>query len=101
LLATLGSYLLSELSDGNLRRFIPPPLFWLYVVPIAIAGALGSRHVDDIAHVFFMYGMLEFNDAAGYIRDLVVKPLFMVVFALLVAAAASRSEKPEKFLIPR
>lgn len=100
LLATLGSYLLSELSDGNLRRFIPPPLFWLYVVPIAIAGALGSGHIDDIARVFFMNEMLEFNDAAGYIRDLVLKPLFIVLFALLLAAAVARSKKPEKFLIP-
>ena len=100
MIGTLGSYLLSELSEGKLRRFVPRPLFWLYIVPIAVAGALGSRHVDDIARVFFMKEMLEFNDATGYIRDLVVKPLFMVAFALLVAAAASRSEKPEKFLIP-
>jgi O-Antigen ligase len=100
LIGTLGSYLLSELSDGKPRRFIPRPLYWLYIVPIVIAGALGSSHVDDIARTFFMNGLLEFNDAAGYIRDLVVKPLFMVVFALLVAAAVSRSEKPEQFLIP-
>ena len=100
LIGTLGSYLLRELSDGKPRHFIPRPLFWLYIVPIAIAGALGSLHVEDIARVFFMNELLEFNDAAGYIRDLVVKPLFMVVFALLVAAAVSRSEKLEKFLIP-
>lgn len=101
LIGTLGSYLLRELSDGKKReRFVPRPLFWLYIVPIAIAGALGASHVDDIARVFFMKELLEFKDAAGYIRDLVVKPLFMVVFALLVAAAVSRSEKPDKFLIP-
>jgi len=100
LVGTLGSYLLSVLSDGKPGRFIPRPLFWLYIVPIAIAGALGARHVEDIARVFFINEMLEFNDAAGYIRDLVVKPLFLVVFALLVAAAVSRSVKPEKFLIP-
>ena len=100
LIGTLGSYLLCELSDGKWRRFVPRPLFWLYIVPIAFAGALGSLHVDDIARVFFMNDMLEFNDAAGYIRDVVVKPLFIVVFALLIAAAVSRSKKPEKFLIP-
>jgi len=100
LIGSLGSYLISGLANGTLRRFVPRPLFWLYVVPILVAGALGARHVNDIAHVFFMKPMLEFTDAAGYIRDLVVKPLSMVVFALLVAAAVSRSERPQKFLIP-
>src|SRR5882762_11147932 len=42
LLGTLGSYLLHGLFDGSLRRFVPRPLFWLYIVPIIIAGALGS-----------------------------------------------------------
>jgi O-antigen ligase len=100
LLGTLGSCLLHGLFDGSLRGFMPRPLLWLYIVPILIAGALGSRHVGDIAPGFFMYDMLEFHDAAGYIRDLVVKPLSMVIFALLVGAAMSRSEKAEKFLIP-
>src|SRR6266571_4934117 len=100
LAGTLGSYLLHGLSDGSLRRFLPRPLFWLYVAPILLAGALGSRHVGDIAPAFFMYDLLDFHDTAGYVLDRVVKPLLMVVFALLVGAAASKSEKPEKFLIP-
>jgi len=100
LVGTLGSCLLHGVSDGSLRRFMPRPLLWLYIAPILVAGALGSRHVGDIAPAFFMYDQLEFHDAAGYVRDLVVKPLSMVIFALLVGAAVSKSEKPEKFLVP-
>jgi O-antigen ligase len=100
LVATLGSCLLHGLSDGSIRRFVPRPLLWLYVAPIVIAGALGARHVGDIAPAFFIYDVLEFDSAAGYIRDLVVKPLLLVIFALLVGAAVSKSAKPEKFLIP-
>ncbi len=100
LVGTLGSYLLHGVSDGSLRRFMPRPLLWLYIAPILVAGALGSRHVGDIAPAFFMYDQVEFHDAAGYARDLVVKPLSMVIFALLVGAAVSKSEKPEKFLVP-
>src|SRR5206468_1654907 len=37
---------------------------------------------------------------AGYSRDHMVKPLLMVIFALLVGAGVSRSEKPERFLVP-
>jgi O-antigen ligase len=47
-----------------------------------------------------MHDLLEFDSHAGYIRDRVVKPLFLVLFALLVGAAVVRSEKQEKFLTP-
>src|SRR5437773_1037198 len=100
LVGTLGSCLLHGLFDGSIRRFVPGPLLCLYVVPFLVAGAMGSRHVGDIAPIFYMYYQLEFHDAAGYVRDLVARPLFFVIFALLVGAAASKSEKPEIFLTP-
>jgi hypothetical protein len=101
LAGTLVSYLLRGLFDGSLRRFMPRPLLWLYVVPIIIAGALGSSHVGDIAPALLMLRKPDLRiGAAGYISVQVVYPLLMVAFALLVGAAASRSEKPEKFLIP-
>ncbi len=100
LVGTLGSRLLHGLFDGSIRRFLPRPLLWLYVAPFLIAGAMGSRHFDDIAPVYFMYDVIEFHDAAGYVLGLVVKPLFMVIFTLLVGAAVSRSGKPENFLVP-
>lgn len=99
LIGTLGSYLLHALFDGSIRRFMPWPLLWLYIVPILIAGALGSSHVGDIVPALHMYEISEVT-TAGYIRDLVAKPLMIVVFALLVGAAVSRSAKPEQFLIP-
>jgi O-antigen ligase/polysaccharide polymerase Wzy-like membrane protein len=100
LLGTLCSCLLHALFDGSLRRFVPTPLLWLYLVPIALAGALGARHVDEIAPGYYLYELLDFHDVAGYVRDMVAKPLFLVVFALLVGAAVARSERPEKFLGP-
>jgi hypothetical protein len=100
LLGTLASYLLHGLFDGSLRRFMPRPLLWLYIVPLIVAGALGSGHVGDIAPGLYRYILLEFDSPTSYIRDAVVKPLSMVIFALLVGAAVSKSEKPERFLIP-
>ena len=100
LAATLGSCLLHGLFDGGIRRFLPRPLLWLYLVPLLAAGALGSRYVGDIAPAFYMYELLHFHDAPGYLRDVVMRPLLLVVFALLVAAAVHRSAQPGKFLIP-
>src|SRR6266853_3784416 len=48
LMGTLGSYLLYGMFDGSLRRFMPRPLLWLYVVPILVAGAMGLSHLDEI-----------------------------------------------------
>ena len=99
LVGTMASCLLRGAFDGGSRRFVPRPLLWLYIVPILVAGVLGSRHLAEIPPVLFK-GLVEFDGVTGYFRDLVVKPLLMVVFALVVGAAVSRSEKPEKFLVP-
>ena len=100
LVATFVSYLLRALNDGGLKRFLPPRLFWLYLVPFIIAGVLGSRHVGQIAPSVWYFEVVEFHDAAGYIRDLVVKPSFLVLFALLVGGAVARSRDPDKFIVP-
>jgi O-antigen ligase len=100
LLGTLGSCLLHGLSDRSLRGFLPRPLLWLFIVPILAAGALGAQHVGEIVPAFHAYELIAFQDAAGYARDLVAKPLSMVLFALLVGAAVSKSAQPEKFLLP-
>ena len=101
LVGTLGSYLLYGMFDGSLRRFVPRPLLWLYVVPILVAGAMGLSHLDEIP-TYLSKTLVEENplSVAGYSRDHMVKPLLMVIFAPLVGAAVSRSEKPERYLVP-
>jgi len=100
LAATFGAWLLQSLGDGSWRRFLPRPLAWLYLAPLAAAAALGLRHVGDIVPDFYLYGLIEFQDVAGYLRDMLFKPLLLVLFALLVGAAVARSAKPEAFLVP-
>jgi hypothetical protein len=100
LAATLGACLLQALGDGSWRRFVPAPMFWLYLAPLLLAGLHGLRHADGIVPAFYVYGLIQFDAAAGYFRDMVAKPLLMAVFALLVAAAVARSARPEGFLLP-
>jgi O-antigen ligase len=98
LAGTLGACVLQNL--GALRGFVPRPLAWLYLAPLAAAAALGVRHVEEIVPGFYQYGLIQFHDAAGYLRDLFFKPLLLVMFALLVAAAARRSARPAALLVP-
>jgi len=98
LIGTLVSCLLHGLFDRSQRRFMPRPLLWLYIVPIVVAGVMGSQHVSEIPS--YLFNGPHFENVASYFRDMVVKPLLMVIFAPLIGAAVSRSEKPERFLAP-
>ena len=99
LAATLASYAVR--GRQNLAgRLVPAPLAWLYLAPIAVAGLIGAPHAADVVPVFSERELIHFTGAAGYLRDMLVRPLLLVPIALLIGAAAARSEKPERFLIP-
>src|SRR2546421_4487762 len=78
LAGTLISCMLHALADNSLGRLLPRPLLWLYIVPILIAGAIGSRHLPAIAPtLLIVYQGLDFPDAAGYPRDMAFKTMLI------------------------
>src|SRR5438552_52202 len=97
LFATLISYLI---RGERLGTFLPKPLFWLFILPIAIAGLIGTRHVDEVYPYFYEVEVIHFTDAFGYLRDLLLKPMLMVLAALVIAQAVMKSKKVENFLVP-
>ncbi|HEX9396128.1 MAG TPA: O-antigen ligase family protein [Burkholderiales bacterium] len=101
LAGTLGACVLQGLAVGGPRRFLPRPLLWLYLAPILAAGALGTQHLGEIAPGLMLlsegHGYFEL---LGYLNVFVVKPISLVLFALLVAAATARSARPERLLVP-
>lgn len=100
----IGSTVFSLVIQHGGRKmatpFLPRPLLWLYIVPFVVAGIMGSRHVGDIPEYLVPLHQFSFTDAPSYIRDVVVRPLFLVLFALLVARAVADSDKPERFITP-
>jgi O-antigen ligase len=97
LAATLISYLL---RGYEVRRFLPKPLVWLFIVPIFIAGLIGMRHVGEIHPVFYEDEVIHYTDALGYLRDAAIKPLFIVLGSLVIGAAVARAKRVENFLVP-
>jgi O-antigen ligase len=97
---TVGSLAIRHGGRRMATPFVPRPLLWLYIVPFVIAGWMGSGHVGDIPEYLIPLHQFSFTDTEGYVRDVVVKPLFLVLFALLVARAVADSEKPERFITP-
>jgi O-antigen ligase len=100
LAATLFSYVLNYAGKGVLRTLMTRPLFFLFIVPILAGAVLGMGHVGQIPALFKDMEWIEYDAAGGYWRDLVVKPLFLVLYALLVAAGVARSRQTGRFLTP-
>ena len=100
LVMTLGIYMMNTVGHGEMRGFIPRPLFWLYILPFLAAGVNGMQHVGEIPRLFKATDMIFFDTPFGYYRDEALKPLALVVYAMLVGAAVGRSKNPEKFVMP-
>jgi O-antigen ligase len=99
LAVTIVSYFIS----GRLRpagAALPKPVVWLYLVPIALAAVIGMPHVHEIPSFFYDTGSLQFTTERDYLVVVLVKPMVMVAIALMIGAAAARSQKPERFILP-
>lgn len=98
--ATLFSYLLNFAGKGALKGFASRPLLLLYVVPIVAGAVLGVGHIGQIPSLFREMSWIEYDAPGGYFRDLVLKPLLLVLYALLVGAGVARSRDTGRFLTP-
>jgi O-antigen ligase len=100
LVATLAMFLMRAVGTDALKGFIPRTTWWLYIVPLTFAGILGMEHVHEIPRIFKATGALYFDTAFGYIRDMLLKPMGLVIYAVLIGAAVAWSRQPERFVIP-
>ena len=100
ILATLSVFLMRAAGTPALKGFFPRPLFWLYLVPITVAAVIGMQHVQEIPRILRAADMIFFNNEVGYVRDMLFKPMGLVVYAALVGAAVAWSARPERFVIP-
>lgn len=96
----LAATLAACVVRGRFKGVTPRPLVWMYVVPILLAGLLGMRHATEVHPLFFENLLVNFTGPLGYFREMAIRPLLLVLAALLIGAAAVHSQKPERFLIP-
>jgi len=100
LAATFASLLLNGNAAGTRAHFATKPLVWLYIAPLVLAGAMGSQHIGEVSAEMIEISPGQFNSVGSYLINVVLKPLMLVCFALLVAAAAARSKNPERLIVP-
>lgn len=94
--------MVSYVVHAGLKRWQDPLMpsrlaFW-YLLPIAIAALVGSRNVGLIPKFFEAERLIQFTNSVGYVRDLFLKPMILVLLALLVALLVRHSKKPERVL---
>ena len=99
LMATLFSYGLLRFFGGTRQRFIPREALWLYVIPITLAALIGATHFGEIPGFAVQELDLDIGGAPGYLRDFYVRPMYLVLFAFLLAAAVFETRRIEGFLI--
>lgn len=99
-MATLVSLYMRWLGDGMLKGFIPRSLLMFYLAPLIMGACLGMFRWDEIPGIFRDLDMLAITSAGTYWRDMFFKPFMFVLYALLVACAVQKSERPERFITP-
>jgi O-antigen ligase len=97
---TLSIMVMRIAGTGTLWHIAPKSLVWLYLAPLVFAGLIGAPHAKDIPGVFQEQELIFFTNAVGYLRDMLIKPAQFVVYALMIAVAVQRSQKPERFVTP-
>jgi len=82
---------------------LPGVMFWCYLLPIAIAVFVAWPHLPEGSANFLAHRTDEVLDdpfkPMVYLKGLVIKPLFFVVYAFLTANAVRDSKRPELFFV--
>jgi O-antigen ligase len=100
LATTMLAFFMRRAGERNAPRIVPWQVVWLFLAPVTAAALIGMGHVKEIPSIFRELDLIFFSDAAGYLRDVWAKPLTFVIYSILVAAAVSRSDRPERFIAP-
>lgn len=93
-LLTLASFALHRLFTPR-QALAPLPslsFFWPLVLALAAGTAIGSRSVH-LVPAFYHLNAEIFSTKAEYVRDVLVKPLIVLTFVYLIAAAVARSRR--------
>ena len=76
-----------------------PRASWAFFVPVVIAGLVGMTHYGDIPGFVFARNLVSFASPTGYLRDVLIKPLIVVLLALLLGTAVRDGMKLQTVVV--
>lgn len=100
--ASVGSMLLSRFSSKERLVWLPRQVVWLYLVPIATAVIIAWPYLP-IGEMNFPPRLAGIRESVfapmNFLKARVIKPMYFVVYAVLMANAIRESKRPEWFVM--
>lgn len=85
---------------GKIRIPGLPLQFWLYVGVLAVATLQGAFHVSSIPAYFKELQIINFDSVGGYVIDIFLKPMIILIVAVMLAVVMNNSRRPVLYLFP-
>lgn len=101
--ASVASLFFRRMSGEARTAWLPREMVWCYLLPIVIAVMIAWPYLPIGAMNFppRLTGIVDATFAPGtFLKSKVIKPMFMVVYAFILANAVRDSKKPEWFFLP-
>lgn len=77
-----------------------PQSLYLYVGALTLGAFHGIFHVSSIPAFYKALDLIDFDSPAGYIRDIFLKPMLILVTAFMLSVAVRNARHPPAYLIP-
>jgi O-antigen ligase len=100
LMATLSILFMVLFHRGDILVPKYPRYFWVYLAALALAAVHGAFHASSIPAYYKALQIVNFDTPAGYVRDIFLKPLLIVVTAFMLSIAVRNARRPAIFLLP-
>ncbi|MEN3291722.1 MAG: hypothetical protein V7642_975 [Burkholderiales bacterium] len=100
LMATLSVLFMVLFHRGEILIPRYPRFFWVYLAALALAALHGAFHVSSIPAYYKTLQIVSFDTPAGYVRDIFLKPVLILVTAFMLSIAVRNARRPRIFLVP-
>jgi hypothetical protein len=98
---SIGSLLLMlAFSNEKIRLPKLPRPFLIYVALMLFAGLHGAMSVNLIPAYYKANDVITFDGPVGYLRDVLFKPIIILIVAYLLATAVANARSGIRYLIP-
>jgi len=98
--ATLGSLLLAHMMGRVKLAPFPRYVWWLYAIPVFLAGINGLSHLKEVAFIFDPITVAVYATPKKYLAEMVIKPSLLLLVAWMLGTAILNAKRPRLLLVP-